>query len=60
MRRIDRIRMMSVSEMADAIMEAVGYCPVTQECDGGREDSGQAPQAMCRKCLIKWLMEEAG
>ena len=53
--RIERIRSMSVEEMADKIMEndyaivAFDFCQRFDEC---RED---IPEEECRKCLIQWL-----
>lgn len=63
MRRIDRIRSMSVTEMADALMETemvdeIEFCQNKKNCME-KNDSGEGvlPET-CKGCLVKWLMEE--
>lgn len=63
MRRIDRIRSMSVHELADMLIENgmdgnIEFCPSSQECDDYEQEHGETSDEMCRECLIKWLMEE--
>lgn len=62
-RRIDRIRSMSVYEMADALKETgmdncIEFCSSTKEYSDYMEEHGEATDAMCRECLIKWLEGE--
>lgn len=59
MKRIERLRNMSVTELADAILksgfdEKIDFCDSNHSC-GELED---IPEEMCRKCLIEWLMKE--
>ena len=63
MRRIDRIRSMSVHELADMLIENgidihISFCPSAEECGDYEEKHGELPPGGCRECLIKWLMEE--
>lgn len=62
MTRIDRIRTMTVSEIADAILDdeymadgEMGFCKSTCNLD---DYVGGELKEECRECVIKWLMEE--
>lgn len=57
MRRIDRIRSMSVYEMADAIIEHRADeipCPSKEECTDYYDAHGELPPGGCRECLIEF------
>lgn len=63
MRRIDRVRSMSIYEMADTLIETgmdncIEFCTSTEECENYTEEHGEVTDAMCRECLIKWLEGE--
>ncbi|WP_283685196.1 hypothetical protein [Parablautia sp. Marseille-Q6255] len=60
--RIDRIRTMSVSEMADVILDNeyiedadMGFCKSTCNLD---DYADGATKEACRKCVIRWLLEK--
>ena len=62
MTRIDRIRTMTVSEIADAILdneyiadEDMGFCKSICNLD---DYAGGELKEECRESVIKWLMEE--
>lgn len=63
MRRIDRIRAMSVYEMADALMatdviDNINACPSRSECNQALDKNEKVLEEKCRKCLIEWLKED--
>ena len=58
--RIDRIRSMSVEEMADKILASeisttIDFCQEFSECQDLNEKGEEIPDEMCKKCLVKWL-----
>lgn len=65
MTNADKIRSMSVEELADAMImlnvgssEKIPFCISHQKCTD-MLDAGEAiPDEMCRQCLIDWLQKE--
>lgn len=63
MKRIDRIRTMTASEMAELILESdyiaeenLDFCP--NKCIEKLDTGIPIEEEDCKQCLIKWLMEE--
>lgn len=63
MKRIDRIRAMTVSEMAELILESdciaddnLDFCP--NKCIKKLNTDIPIEKEDCKQCLIRWLMEE--
>lgn len=59
MKRIEKIKSMTVEELADAIMEQnidenINFCKSKEEC----WEEFEIPKEECRKCLIEWLEGE--
>lgn len=65
MTNADKIRSMSVEELADAMImldvrsgEKIPFCISHRKCID-MLDAGEAiPDEMCRQCLIDWLQKE--
>lgn len=65
MTNADKIRSMSVEELADAMItldvrsgEKIPFCISHRKCTN-MLDAGEAiPDEMCRQCLIGWLRKE--
>lgn len=64
MKRIDRIRALTVSEMAELILESdyiaddnLDFCP--NKCKEKLDADIPIEEEDCKQCLIRWLMEEA-
>lgn len=58
--RIERIRSMSVEEMADKILASeistiLDFCQNFSECENILANGEEISEEMCKKCLIQWL-----
>lgn len=63
MKRIDRIRTMTASEMAELILKSdciaegnLDFCP--NKCEEKLDTDIPIEKEDCKQCLVKWLMEE--
>lgn len=65
MTNADKIRSMSVEELADAMImldvrssEKIPFCTNNQKCIDVLDASEAIPDEKCRQCLIGWLRKE--
>ena len=62
MKRIDRIRQMTIEELAELLMtgdisESIPYCNEDGPCTADT-DFDKLPEDACKQCMIRWLQEE--
>lgn len=64
MNNFERIRAMSMEEMADAMLtvdeigETVPFCSNSNRCQEAIESGELVTKEMCKQCLIAWLQSE--
>ena len=64
MNNFERIRAMSMEEMADAMLtvneigETVPFCSNSNRCQEYLNTGELIPQGMCKQCLMAWLQSE--